>query len=147
MKPSIPRQRSIHRRSASTVLEMLVAGTLLLGLIAITAPVTVRAGRLWQESRQYRLAVDELSRQIESLTVVPNVDDLDERLKQWSPDADLEQALAGARLTGRVLEDTNGRQLQLFIHWNKPTGAGTVSMIAWLAPSSELAGPNTGNTQ
>ena len=69
-----PRRLATRRRRARigrrgyTMTDLVVAATLLVGIMSFVAPLAVRSGRLWQDSRHYRLALDELSNQLERLT-------------------------------------------------------------------------------
>ena len=51
-------------------MEMLVAFTLLTSVLALSAPLVVRHGRVLVTARHYRLALEELSNQMERLTAL-----------------------------------------------------------------------------
>ena len=58
-------------RRAVTSFEVLVAFTLLTSVLGMSVPLVVRHGRLLISARQHRLAVEELSNQLERLTTLP----------------------------------------------------------------------------
>lgn len=122
-----------RRRAGSTVTELLVAAVLLIGLISVVTPLAVRSGRLWQESRSYQLAINELANEMELLTALDDATRAS-TLAQWQPSQELLEVLPGARLTGESLDDADGRRLKLTLHWNRPNDAQPLTLVGWLGP-------------
>ncbi len=127
-------QRS--RRSGLTVVELLVSATLLIALISVVVPLSVRVGRLWQEARTYRLALNELNNQLEDLTVLSD-SARTQALADWKPDESLSIALPDARLTGEVLDDEDGKRLRLSLDWRRPVQSQPLSLVGWIHPQDQ----------
>jgi len=59
------------RRAGATSLEAMMGLTLLSAVLTFATPLIVRHGRLVTAQRNYRLALDEVSNQLERLRVLP----------------------------------------------------------------------------
>ena len=64
--------------------ELIVAAVLLITSLSLLTTLSIRTGKLWQDSRHYALAVDELTNQLERLTSL-DVAGLDEQLLKLTP--------------------------------------------------------------
>lgn len=128
------RRRS--RRGGFTMLELLVSAILLIALISIVVPLTVRAGRIWQDARNYRLAVNELSNQLEDLTLLSD-QDRQQALENWKPSPELLDVLPEAKLTGETIDDSDGKRVKLTLAWQRAVGTQPLSMIAWVHPENQ----------
>jgi hypothetical protein len=127
-------------RKAGASLELVVSGVLLVALVSVVARVSVACGRLWQESRSYRLASSELSNQMERLTLL-NETQLSAALSQWQPEAELLVVLPEAKLTGQVTGDADGKRLTLSLTWKGAYPQAPLTLVGWLiAPQSSSAG-------
>lgn len=124
------------RRGGFTMLELLVSAILLIALISIVVPLTVRAGRLWQDARSYRLAVNELSNQLEDLTLLSD-QDRQQALENWKPNPELLDVLPEAKLTGETIDDSDGKRVKLTLAWQRAVGTQPLTMIAWVHPENQ----------
>src|SRR2546423_14987771 len=77
------RNCSSRRRLATSTLEVLVSLTLLMSVLSVSLPLIVRHGHLLMVQQHYRLALDELSNQLDRLTGMPAAD-VPQALKQLS---------------------------------------------------------------
>ena len=118
-------------RGGVTTAEVLVAATLLLGMIGVVVPTTVRAGKIWHDTRQYQLATNELSNQFEMLSSL-SPDELSETLKQLKVAEHLEARLPNASLTGALQQDADGYRLTLEINWDRGANAQPLRLTGWL---------------
>lgn len=118
------------------MLELLVSAILLIALISIVVPLTVRAGRIWQDARSYRLAVNELSNQLEDLTLLSD-QDRQQALENWKPSSELLDVLPEAKLTGETIDDSDGKRVKLTLTWQRAVGTQPLSMIAWVHPENQ----------
>lgn len=125
--------RRLSRRSGFTLLELLVSATLLIALISVVTPLTVRAGRMWQDARGYRLAANELSNQLEDMTLLSD-QERQQALDNWTPSEELLRALPEARITGEVIDDANGKRLRLSLGWRRSASSPPLTMVGWIHP-------------
>jgi hypothetical protein len=131
------RQRRL-RKGASNI-EVLVAFTLLTSVLSLSTPLVVRHGRVLAAARHYRLAVDELSNQLERLAALP-ADEVESMLDDLTPSEFIAAALRGAKLSGKLEAGDIGHRLTLQMVWDEPgRAAAPVSMTGWLIPRSTPA--------
>jgi hypothetical protein len=126
--------RADDRRGTGT-LDLLVSFTLLLTAISVVTPLVVRHGRMLKSHRNYRLALDELSNQIDRLTAL-SPDKLPQEVKQLSPSTFVAERLPGARLSGELQPIESGTRVTLKLSWNDvERDRAPVTLAAWVFPS------------
>jgi len=126
----------MRHRSGSTALEALVAFTLLSAALTFTTPLVVQHSRLLKAQRDYRLALDEVSNQIERLSLLPT-DELSGALSQLKPSELIAAKLPGAELGGQLDDSDIGRRLTLRLSWQVQGSPTTLSLFTWLLPASQ----------
>ncbi len=141
VKPNPLRQRRDRRqRRGLSSLEVLVALTLLASVLALSTPLIVAHGRLLKAQRNYRLALDELSNQIEQLTILP-AEDFPSAIEKLAPSPWAAQRLPGATLRGQLADADLGHRLTLEIWWDEPgRQAAPLRLTAWIV--SQAGPPN-----
>ena len=118
------------RRRGLTVTEVVVAATLVVSLIGLFAPMSVRIGRVWQSTRQYRLAFNELANQMERLTSLSPTD-CQAALPSLTPSTRVSESLPGSQLFGEVIHDEDGTRLKLSLNWERGAKSEPVSLVGW----------------
>ncbi len=131
------------RRGGFTITELIVAATLLVVLMSVVGSLTVSSGRLWQDSRHYRLAIDELSNQLDRLTALDE-DDLEVALVELAPSSQISSVLSNPILTAESISDENGTRLVLQLAWDRLGKKTPVTLVGWVnpLPTSETATAN-----
>ena len=130
------RRRRTHEgpRRGASALEVLVAFTLLCGLLAGSTSLIVKHGRIVQAQRQYRMALDELSNQIEMLSTVPAAE-LEQAVERLQPSDFAAAQLAGIQLEGELQPADPGQRLTLRIWWDESQRSkAPVTLMAWILP-------------
>jgi hypothetical protein len=129
---------SSHRsRPGISSIEAIVAFTILSTALTLSLPLVVHHQRLLESSRHYRLALDELSNQLDRLTSFPAADVRFE-LTHLSPSPFLSKNLPGAALAGELQSADIGQRLMLRLTWNDlPRSPTTVALAAWILPATE----------
>ena len=135
--------RQIQRASSrpvlrgTSMLEVLVSLTLISTVISASTTLIVRNGRMLTSQRDYRLALDELSNQLDRITSLSQADRV-KALEQLTPSGFTAERLPGAKLTGELSEAEPGQRLILRLQWNEPQREkAPVAMAAWIFPSAE----------
>ena len=130
-----PIRKALARRG-TTSLEVIVAFTLLSGVMAFAVPLVVAHGRLLKAQRNYRIALDELSNQLDRAGTLPAVE-LPAAIENLSPSAHAAQRLPGARLRGELAESQFGRRLTLEITWDEPNRhTAPIRLTGWIKSSA-----------
>lgn len=121
-------------RLAASSLETLVAFTLLSCVLSVSLPLVVRHQRLLTAQRHERLALDELSNQLDRLSSMP-LAKLPEALRDLAPSPFYSTRLSGATLSGEMRDEAMGKRITL--HLRFPDTNRTVAplkMSAWVFP-------------
>jgi hypothetical protein len=106
--------------------------------LSLSLPLVVRHGRLLESCRHYRLALDEVSNQLDRLTALP-VAEAKSALSRLSPSPFIAGKLPNAKLTGQLQSADVGDRLTLRLSWDEmPERPTTVAMATWILPA---AGP------
>lgn len=129
--PLASRAAATCRPGLSTV-ETMAAVALLTVVMASTMPVFVRHGRLLAESRQERIAIEELANQAARLVALP-VDRRAAALAALAPSAVAARRLPGAELTAKRGPSPLGDRVVLRLAWDA-TGRREhpLSLAVWL---------------
>ncbi len=124
--------KTIARR-ATTMLEVIVSLSLLMSAMSLSLPLIFRNGRLLIEQRNYRLALDELSNDLDRLSAT-NVKDLPGALRQLTVSTFTVERLHDAKLTSDLKPTDFGQRLTLTIRWKNFHGQ-SVALTAWIVPN------------
>jgi hypothetical protein len=126
------RSHTTSLRQGSMAIELLVAATLLMCMIGILGPLTVRTSRICNDGRHMRMALDELSNQLDWLTSLDR-DELTQALENLAPSEQVQQVLPDASLHGETLSDADGTRLILTLDWERPMKGVPISLTGWMA--------------
>src|SRR5262245_36880978 len=124
------------RHLGSSSLEAIVSFTLLSAALTFATPLVVQHSRLLTGQRDYRLALDEVSNQIERLSILPT-DELSGALSQLKPSELIAAKLPGAELRGQLDDSDFGQRLTLRLSWQAQGSPTTVSLATWVLPTSQ----------
>ena len=124
------------KRRGLMITELIVAATLLITALSLVVTLSFRTGKLWQDSRHYKLAVEELTNQLERLTVLDETE-LDAALAELETSETIQSALPNPRLSGTKLSDENGPRVILEIQWDRIGQAEPLTLVGWLVPTRE----------
>jgi hypothetical protein len=115
-----------------SAVEVFVALTLLSAGLTLSAQLVVRHQRLLAGQRQYRVALDELSNQIERLAALP-AGELNAAITDLQPSELAKQCLPEVTLQGKLKSADIGEQLTLSIAWlERDQTAAPLSLSTWI---------------
>src|SRR5207247_1900824 len=130
-----------YRRAIST-LEVLVSLTLLMTVLSVSLSLIVRHGHLLVAQRHYRLALDELSNQLDRLTSQPS-EDAQQAINQLSVSPFTAGRLPAAKLSAELKPADIGQRVTLRLVWHE-LHEETVSMTGWTFPRAGRPANRTG---
>lgn len=129
---------SPHPRRGTTIIEFVVAFSLLGSLILLVAPSVIRIGRLHQITRHERIAMDEVSNQLDRLTQLPPIQ-IRQQLDSLIASDFAATGLPNPRLSGTLQDSEDGYRLALEISWDSPGRSVTpLKMATWIYPASTI---------
>ena len=122
------------RRLGASSLEVVVAFTLLTSVLALAAPLIVAHSRLLISQRHYRVALAEISNQMERLSLL-SATELPEAVEKLTPSEFAVERLSGAKLKGELQETKFGQRVSLELSWDEINRAeAPVRLTTWLFP-------------
>jgi hypothetical protein len=117
--------------SGTSSLEVLMAFTLLVSVLAFSTPLIVRHNRLLNAQRDYRLALDEASNQLDRLSILPAAE-LSAVVERLQPSAFVAGKLTDVKLHAAVETTDVGQRIRLSVSWGDEQRAGApVALAAW----------------
>jgi hypothetical protein len=126
------------------MIDMFVAFALLIMAMTVALPIVVRHGRLLQSQRQYRVALDELSNQLDRLTAIGN-GNLSKALNQLEVSEFAAQRLPGAEISGGLQPTEAGERITLRLIWNEPgRRESPLTLAGWRFSESSPTAPAEG---
>lgn len=126
-------RRSFTSRRGINTFEALAALSLLAATISGASVVAVRQMRLLESGRQYRLAVDEVTNQLEALAALP-ADERDAAIAACEPSEFAQARLAQPQLTATTESVDDGERLEVTLNWSSQAGVQhRVMLFTWCA--------------
>ena len=123
-------------RNGLTSMELLVSMTILLATVSIITTLIFNCGMIWKDVSQRRVAVRELSSQLEELTLLDQ-DSVEEKIDKLEISAICIERLPDAKLTGVLSEDNLGVRIQLSLSWKRSVKSKPVVLCGWLIQPEE----------
>jgi hypothetical protein len=131
----INRCRAARRPCGTTSFELLVAFTLLITAVSTAMPLMVRHGRLLTAQRDYRLALDELSNQLDRIGALPPAE-VPAAAQGATASPFLLERIPTAKLTGRTEPAAGGTRVTLSLSWGaKGRERSPISLSTWVFPA------------
>ena len=132
---------SSHPRRGTTIIEFVVACSLLGSLMMVVVPSAIRIGRLQQMLRHERIAMDEVTNQLDRLAQLP-LSQVQHEVPTLTPSEFAAAGLPNPRLAGTLEGSEEGYRLALEISWNSPgRNVAPLTMATWIFPTSTTESP------
>ena len=131
----LSRRHGTCLRSGMTVIELIVSAMLLLTVMTFMTTLCFRVNMVWKDIGYHRVAVGELSNQLEELQRM-TVEEVENELANLQPSELCQMTLRDPRLTGRLVKDELGNRIDLKINWTRQNPGQPISLTAWLKPNS-----------
>jgi hypothetical protein len=133
------RHRAKFRRSSSafsqnrgvTVVELMVSMVLLFTLMSFVTTICFQVNFIWRDINQHRIALGEISNQLEQLTELPREDAV-AALESLQPSTACARTLRAPVLTGEVVDDDFGSQIVLRINWHRKHPGKPLELVGWI---------------
>jgi hypothetical protein len=130
------------------MLDLMVALTLLIAAMSLVGPLVVRHGQVLKSQRHYRLAMDELTNQLERLAALAP-ERLSDAMEQLALSPFIAERLVGAKIEGELAPVEAGVRITLHMTWDEiGHRREPVTLAAWVfarpaaaANAAEGAGP------
>jgi hypothetical protein len=127
-------RRILKQRRGTTLVECIVAASILSVAIATVTMAVFRIGRIWTDTGHYRIAMQEVSNHLESLTQLPP-DQVQTAIDSLAVSSDVARSLVDAKFNGELIQDEFGDRVKLALTWGDRRKTRPIHMTAWLAQS------------
>lgn len=124
------------RRHGLTVTEIIVSAAMLATVMSFVGNLCFRVNLIWSDVNHHRIAVNELSNQLEVLTLM-KPEQAATAIKSLKPSLDCSRALKSPELTGEIVEDELGWRVVLRLDWKRPNQSLPTELSGWIAAASE----------
>lgn len=127
--------RNKSRRRGASSLEVVVAFTLLSAALVMAAPLIVAHNRLLVAQRHHRVALAEISNQMERLSLFSSAE-LPAAVENLTPSEFAVERLPGASLRGELKDSSFGQRVSLELTWDEINRhAAPVRLTTWFSPA------------
>lgn len=113
------------------MIECVVAASILIGVMSLVASMIYRTNLIWKDVHRQRVAVCELSNQLESLTTL-SIEEAQMRIQSLECSPKVAAVLADVQLQAQWIDDALGPRISLEISWKSTCPVRPVSMTAWM---------------
>ena len=121
---------AIDRRSGVSSIEFLVSFSVMATVMTCATTMTLNINRVWRDIEHHRLAVCELSNQLEELTLLTG-DNLTERITEIRPSDFCKQGLNEPRISAEISSDNLGQRIDLELVWKHQPVERKVRLSGW----------------
>ncbi|MEZ6088591.1 MAG: hypothetical protein R3C05_11300 [Pirellulaceae bacterium] len=130
------RRCEVRDRQAFTMIEMVISAMILFGVMSLVASMAFRVDRVWIDVRHHRVAMTELSNQLEVLTRTP-VEQLPDAINNLMPSSAVAEALPNVSLSAELQEEGSLTRITLQLDWQRRHGGKPMRMVAWVSSGTE----------
>ena len=117
------------------MIECVVAAGVLMIAMGTVTTMAFRISRMWAQTGHQRIAMDELSNQIEQI-VDTEPDQIDDLIESLQPSQVALESLDQPELSGTRVRDETGDRVTLVLKWRSPYPIAPVQLTGWIDPSA-----------
>jgi len=126
------------QRSGLTMTEIIVSAVLLMTVMSFVGSICFRVNLIWSDVNHNRVAINELSNQLEVLTLL-KPDQVAVAIESLEPSQACSGALKSPALTGEIIKDELGSRVILRLNWERPVESLPVELSGWVATATQSA--------
>jgi Tfp pilus assembly protein PilV len=117
-------------RKGLTMTEVVVSATLVISMIGLAAPLTIKTMQTSRSADLHQMANQELANQMDRLTSL-SLDECEAKLKAIEPSDTFKDRVPEAKLQGIVVRDQDGDRVVLDLQWQSPHALPT-RLVGWI---------------
>jgi hypothetical protein len=108
----------------------------LLVVMSFVSSLVFRIDFVWKDTGHHRAAMNELSNQLERLTLL-SPDEVSAAIDRLEPSEMVSRTLHEPELSGELVKDDWGDRIVLKLNWRRPYPGKPVQLVAWLPSELE----------
>lgn len=123
--------RTVPSRNAFTMIELVVAASILIALMSVVTSLTFRIHQVWQDTNQQRIATWAVSSELERITSLP-LDEIEATLDELEASEELQNLLSDPEWSGDFLDDELGPRVALRLDWKRRHPGTPLELVGWV---------------
>ena len=119
-------------RQGVTLFEIIIAAIMLVTVMSFVASVCLRINFVWKDINHHRVAVNELTNQLESLTRL-STEEAKTAIDTIKASELCSRTLPNPMLSGEIIEDNIGNRVVLRLNWERPLdNPNPIELTGWI---------------
>ena len=127
-------------RRGATLTELVVAAVVMVMVMSLVTTLCYRISLVWQDIGHHRVAIAELSNQLDQLTRM-TPEQAREALDSIAPSELSQRTLRNPELKGSISPSEIGHRIQLELNWNRRHPGQPVGLTGWIPLRPEQKEP------
>ncbi|PHQ32429.1 type IV pilus modification PilV family protein [Rhodopirellula bahusiensis] len=123
--------RTSSSRNAFTMIELVVAASILIALMSVVTSLTFRIHQVWQDTNQQRIATWAVSSELERITSLP-LDEIEATLDELEASEELQNLLSDPEWSGDFLDDELSPRVTLRLDWKRRHPGTPLELVGWV---------------
>lgn len=123
-------------RTGVTLAELIAAAAVLTTVMSLATGMCYRVSTIWRDVGQHRVALVELSNQLDHLTTLP-VKEIRGQLDSLAVSEACARTLSESELTANLAQTDLGWQVRLSLNWKRRNIGKPVELSGWVMEESE----------
>lgn len=123
------------RRGGIAAAELIISAVLLITVMSFVTTICFRINLVWKDINHHRVAMGELSNQLEELTQL-SPQEARTAVDSLKPTAICARSLQNPEITGEVVDDELGSRILLQLNWKRSNPGKAVELVGWIVPEA-----------
>ena len=123
-------------RSGISMLELIASAAVLTLVMSMVTGMCYRISTIWKDVGHHRVALTELSNQLDRLTLM-EVDEVRQELDSLGATTTCGRTLSDPQLTGELVETELGTQINLKLNWTRLNPGAPVQLSGWIVREAD----------
>ncbi len=123
-------------RRGVTMIELVVAAVVMVVVMSLVTTLCFRISCVWQDTGHRRVAVAELSNQLDRLTQM-SPQQVRDALGTLKPSELSKRTLRDLQLAGELFQSEIGHRIHLQLNWSRRHPGRPVELVGWIPLGSE----------
>jgi hypothetical protein len=126
----------MNQHHGHTRLEMMVSAFILTAIISVLSAAFTRLTKVWDSTKDFQLASQELSNHLERLTLLSKAE-CRAQLQSLAVSSPVQAAIPGCRLSGEMKEGQDAVRIVLSLHLKDAMRSEPLVLVGWLDAGAE----------
>jgi len=126
------RVKNMECRRGLAMFELVTSAVAMVTIMSFVTTLCFRTSNIWKDIGQQRVAVSELSNQLDRLTRM-KLPQIEKELQSLEPSGYCKKTLREAQLFGKLEQSDLGPHITLKINWKRRFAGKPIALVGWVA--------------